>query len=129
MHALEAALEVAGGSDWREKLPSLGEGWIAEEALALSVAAALATEDIEEAVLAAVNHSSDSDSTGAICGNIIGAELGLGPLPVAWVETVEMAGVILRLATDLALAIEDYDAWKALPPIAGQDFFERYSGG
>ena len=63
---------------WRDRLPSFGEGWVAEEALAIGVAAALATHDIEEAVLAAVNHSGDSDSTGSICGNILGAALGIG---------------------------------------------------
>ena len=31
---------------------------------------------MEDAITAAVNHSGDSDSTGAICGNIIGAIYG-----------------------------------------------------
>lgn len=56
---------------------SLGEGWVAEEALAIAVFCAVRYQnDFSAAIRAAVNHNGDSDSTGAICGNILGAWLG-----------------------------------------------------
>ena len=56
----------------------LGEGWVAEEALTIAVYSALKySGDFKKAVICAVNHDGDSDSTGAIAGNILGAYLGL----------------------------------------------------
>src|SRR5699024_6849945 len=56
---------------------ALGEGWVAEEALAIAVFCAVRyQDDFAAAIRAAVNHKGDSDSTGAICGNILGAWLG-----------------------------------------------------
>ena len=49
----------------------------------------------------AVNHSGDSDSTGAICGNILGALLGEEAIPQPWREGVELADVVLAVADDL----------------------------
>ena len=44
--------------------------------------------DFDAALRAAVNHGGDSDSTGAVTGNIIGAHLGLSAyrksIPAAW---------------------------------------------
>ena len=54
----------------------LGEGWVGEEALAIAVHCALTPADFRSGVLHAVNHGGDSDSTGAICGNLLGASLG-----------------------------------------------------
>jgi ADP-ribosylglycohydrolase len=50
-----------------------------------------------------VTHSGDSDSTGAICGNILGALHGETALPPELVFTVEGRPVILQLADDFAL--------------------------
>ena len=52
-------------------------------------------------MIAAVNHSGDSDSTGAICGNILGAYLGLSKIPEKYMEDLELKEVILELAEDL----------------------------
>lgn len=55
----------------------LGEGWTAEEAWAISLYCAIRYIDsIEDAIIAAVNHNGDSDSTGSITGNIMGAIYG-----------------------------------------------------
>ena len=60
----------------------LGRGWVGEEALAIAVYCALRHPDsFEDAIIAAVNHSGDSDSTGAIAGNIMGAALGFQAIP------------------------------------------------
>jgi 4a-hydroxytetrahydrobiopterin dehydratase len=64
--ALTEALDLAGdGSARAERAESLGgEGRIAEQALAIGVHCALAAPSVRDALLLAVNHSGDSDSTG-----------------------------------------------------------------
>ena len=50
----------------------LGEGWVGDEALAIAVFCAVRYQnDFAAGIRAAVNHKGDSDSTGAICGNIL----------------------------------------------------------
>ena len=62
--------------------------------LAISVYCALKYQDnFKKALIAAVNHSGDSDSTGAISGNILGAYLGLSKIPSQWIEKVELKKV------------------------------------
>ena len=57
-----------------EAIYQLGEGWVAEETLAIAVFCAIRySDDFEKAIIAAVNHNGDSDSTGAVTGNILGA--------------------------------------------------------
>ncbi|MBD2860082.1 ADP-ribosylglycohydrolase family protein [Spongiibacter sp. KMU-158] len=85
----------------RNALPQLGEGWVAEEALAISLYCALSTEDTEEAIILAVNHSGDSDSTGSITGNIMGLLNGADSIPSRWMEELELREVIKTMATDM----------------------------
>lgn len=90
----------------------LGQGWIGDEALAIAVYCALKHPDsFEAAVVAAVNHSGDSDSTGAITGNIMGASLGLSAIPAKYLEPLELRDVITELADDLYndCQMEEYD--------------------
>ncbi len=87
-------------------LESLGEGWVAEEALAMAVYVALThprPRDVLDALSLAVSHSGDSDSTGAICGNILGALHGETALPPDLVYEIEGRATILQLADDLVL--------------------------
>ncbi|MGW2703938.1 ADP-ribosylglycohydrolase family protein [Streptomyces sp. NPDC001340] len=101
--ALREALDLAAdGSPTAEKVESLGAGWVAEEALALGVYCALAKPRVKDALLLSVNHSGDSDSTGSICGNLLGARHGDVGLPHAWVERIEGRARIAALADDLA---------------------------
>jgi len=65
-----------------EDIKRIGEGWIAEEAIAISIyCSLLADSNFEKGVSMAVNHSGDSDSTGSITGNILGAYLGISSIP------------------------------------------------
>ncbi|MFE1298956.1 ADP-ribosylglycohydrolase family protein [Streptomyces sp. NPDC058731] len=101
--ALEHALDLAAdGEPSAGKVEKLGQGWVAEEALAIGVYCALAAPSVSEALLLAVNHSGDSDSTGSVCGNLLGARHGDVGLPHAWLEHVEGRAVIGTLADDLA---------------------------
>lgn len=110
--ALAAAVSLAGrGRPTAEKLTTLGEGWVAEEALAIGVYAALAAGTFSEGVLLAVNHSGDSDSTGSIAGNILGAALGQGAIPARWLGQLELRDVIATIAADLVTGFEETDAW------------------
>jgi ADP-ribosylglycohydrolase len=103
--ALRAALAAARpGSP--EEIERLGGAWVAEEALAIGVYCALSYPDpagARQALLLSVNHSGDSDSTGSICGNLLGAWHGETALPPDWVVAVEGRGTILELADDFAM--------------------------
>jgi ADP-ribosylglycohydrolase len=113
-----AASKANGSASTRE----LGEGWVAEEALAIALFCALAGRDLEDAVVMAVNHSGDSDSTGAIAGNICGALYGVESVPAKWMEPLELRVAITMLADDLlALAEGSFDASEG-------ETWERYPG-
>ena len=83
-------------------LHRLGGAWVGEEALAITIAVVLAEDDINKALLLAVNHSGDSDSTGAMVGNVLGALHGTKTLKISWQQEVEIADVITELAKRLA---------------------------
>ena len=98
------------GAISRQDLESIGGGWIAEEALAIGVYAALSYPDKGQATDAlsfAVSHGGDSDSTGSICGNILGALHGETWLPAELAFQVEGRGAMLELADDFIYAIRD----------------------
>jgi ADP-ribosyl-[dinitrogen reductase] hydrolase len=100
--ALDNAVLLAGrGRPTPEAITErLGAGWVAEEALAIAVCAALAAEDVHDGLRIAVNHSGDSDSTGAICGNILGARDGTGAIPARLRDHVELRWFIEPLVTE-----------------------------
>jgi ADP-ribosylglycohydrolase len=52
----------------------------------------------------AVNHSGDSDSTGSIAGNILGAFYGEACLPAEWLQALEAPQVIRGMA-DLLVGV------------------------
>jgi len=105
----------------------LGDGWTAEEALAIGVYCALGTRNFEEGVVLAVNHSGDSDSTGLLTGHLLGAVQGLSAIPERWLAPLELRDVLEQIADDLLLsgspvrfADEDTPVMRA--------FLERYPG-
>ena len=80
----------------------LGEGWVAEETLAIAVYCALRYEnDFDMALRTAVNHNGDSDSTGAVCGNILGAYIGYNSIPKKYKERLELHDLIIKVADHL----------------------------
>ncbi len=104
-HTLLMALELSESNITdMDAISKLGEGWVGEEAIAISVYCALKHKnDFKKAIIAAVNHDGDSDSTGAITGNIIGAYLGLGEIPAAWIRNIELYDVLIQIADDLLM--------------------------
>ena len=97
-----------------EAIRQLGEGWVAEETLAIAVFCSLKyRDDFEKAIVAAVNHSGDSDSTGAVTGNILGAFLGLKKIPEKFITNLEMVQLIEEMAEDLYIGYDDSEKWKS----------------
>jgi ADP-ribosyl-[dinitrogen reductase] hydrolase len=113
LRAIELARLLAiNGSSSPESIEQLGGGWIAEEALAIGIYCSLeAKGDFAKGVLLAVNHSGDSDSTGSIAGNILGALLGKSAIPDHWIQELELSNVIEEVSHDLFKAYQDGEVW------------------
>ncbi|MEH0109228.1 ADP-ribosylglycohydrolase family protein [Tersicoccus sp. MR15.9] len=88
-----------------------GEGWVAEEALAIAVYCALVDADEDPAthlrrtLVRAANHDGDSDSTAAIAGNIVGALHGTAALDPAWVAALVERDVVEREVDEFLAAV------------------------
>ncbi|MSW92987.1 MAG: ADP-ribosylglycohydrolase family protein, partial [Actinobacteria bacterium] len=97
---------------------------VGEEALAIGVACALGAKGFEDGVLAAVNHSGDSDSTGSITGNLLGAIHGVAAIPTRWLDALEARAIIDQIACDL------HDALAGRPPTwpSTHGWWDRYPG-
>ncbi len=106
--ALNRAMSLAeDGVPSPARVGSLGAGWIAEEALAISIYCAVTASGFREGVLLAVNHSGDSDSTGSITGQILGTQLGEDAIPAEWLEGLEARGIVERVADDFVTCFVD----------------------
>ena len=105
---IDLAVELADNDDTDlDNIHRLGEGWVGEEALAIALYCALRhQDDFSAGVIAAVNHRGDSDSTGAVCGNILGASLGYEAIDDRWKADLELLDVTLELADDLFTGCE-----------------------
>lgn len=109
LRAIEMAEELAdSGLPHKEAIARLGLGWIAEEALAISIYCALVARDFKHGVILAVNHDGDSDSTGSITGNLLGTMHGVKAIPAEWLAPLELRDVIAELAEDL-YAFKDWE--------------------
>ncbi len=85
-----------------QAIESIGGGWTGHEALAIAIYSAVKHQDsFEEAVISSVNHSGDSDSTGAVCGNIMGCLLGREAIPAQFTDRLELKDVLEEMAHDL----------------------------
>ena len=93
-------------------LNQLGCGGIAEETLAAAVFCALRyTNDFKKAITVSVNHGGDSDSTGSVTGNIVGAYHGYNRLPAEFLENLELKDIILEIADDLFYDYKEDAEW------------------
>ena len=90
----------------------IGQGWIAEEALAIGIFSAIVADgDVEKGLSLAVNHSGDSDSTGSIAGQILGVMLGESAIPAKFLERLELSEVIRNTADDLFTGYSSEASW------------------
>lgn len=100
-----------------ESIQTIREGWVGEEALAISIyCSPKFSGNWKRGTLAAVNHSGDSDSTGSIAGTILGTLLGVELIPEKWVWVVEDSCKIKKIANNMfnifkngkELSLEEY---------------------
>ncbi len=85
-----------------DAIRELGEGWVAEETLAIAVFSVMRhIDNFEKCIICAVNHDGDSDSTGAIAGNISGAILGYSAITKKYLTNLELHDVLVSVADDL----------------------------
>jgi ADP-ribosylglycohydrolase len=107
----ERGAERGGPAPGFGLVEQVGAGWVAEECLAVAVYCLLVaapgpgagSAELRRALTLSVTHSGDSDSTGAVCGNLLGAAHGLAALPQEWAAEVEGGPTILRIADGLLL--------------------------
>jgi ADP-ribosylglycohydrolase len=129
LNAIQVAegLAKSGLPPGAEQIEKLGGGWIAEEALAISLYCALVAKNFEDGVALAVNHGGDSDSTGAMTGNLLGALLGVEAIPIRWRKPLELSEVIEQVADDLF----DFPTWNIGEYVTDGDndrIWARYPG-
>lgn len=107
----ELAVELSENNEKDlDNIHKLGEGWVADEAFAIALYCVLKYEnDFSAALTAAVNHKGDSDSTGAVAGNIIGALTGYENMNDKWKEDLELSDVIIEIADDIVQICVDQD--------------------
>ena len=131
LNAVQSALDLYENNknvSFEESLTlieSLGQAWIAEEALSLSLFASLLFEnDFKKGVLCSINHGGDSDSTGSITGNILGLINGLDSIPKNWIDNLVGKNLLIEVGEDLHTKIKEghfnYDYDKA--------WWEKYPG-
>lgn len=113
----------------------LGEGWVAEETWAIALFCAVRHIDsVEDAIIASVNHDGDSDSTGSVCGNIMGAIYGYEHIKKRNIfcpegkqleDTLELSEIIFAFADDLSTGciISEYDP---IDTPEKRQWYERY---
>ena len=90
-----------------DDITKLGEGWVAEEALAIGIYCALHhPDDFKAGVLEAVNITGDSDSTGSIAGNILGVMNGERAIPEKWRKNLREYDIVSKMADDFHLKFE-----------------------
>ncbi len=103
LEKVKLAVDLAGKEESSANvIKKIGEGWVGEEALGISLYCSLQyPDDWVKGTLAAVNHSGDSDSTGSITGAILGTFLGVGAIPEKWVHSVENSERIQEIAAEM----------------------------
>jgi len=106
----EAIAKIDQCLDWGDEVKALkylGEGWIAEEAVALALYCFLKHPgDYTKTVLRGANTNGDSDSVACIAGGISGAYLGIAAIPDKWVKNIEKTKYLEELAIRLATVKE-----------------------
>ena len=88
--------------DWEIIENGLGGGWVAEETLAIALFSVVRhIDDFDACIRCSVNHGGDSDSTGAVAGNILGAILGYNAIPEKYTTDLQLTNLLLNTADRL----------------------------
>lgn len=81
---------------WSRAVSMLGDGYTAEEVLAMGLYCALKAENFEEAVQMAANCGGMSSSIGFVSGSLMGALVGDVKIPEAWQQNLELRQMIIN---------------------------------
>lgn len=103
--ALQQAIEFRTAAPTPDNLARLGLGWIGEEALAIAVWCVLVEPDPIKCLQLAVTHSGDSDSTGALVGNLLGAMYGPRVFPASWSRRLIERKIVERMTKETLAAL------------------------
>lgn len=127
-----AAIEIAMNQSMNDGDPAnviatLGEGWVAEEALGIALICVRSESCFLPALRLAVNHGGDSDTTGSLVGQLIGARDGQGVLPSGLLERLELRDTITTIADDLTDALF-WDLHDDLRPDLVEALWNKYPG-
>ena len=100
--AINLVKEALVMKDNKEAHALLGEGWVAEEAVAGAIfAVAKHPDSFRNIILEAANSGGDTDSKACIAGAIAGSLLGRKAIPSGWVEGIENRKLLLDLTRRL----------------------------
>lgn len=95
------SLGASGSPDIVEKL---GGGWVATEALSIALYATRCANDFGHGLQIAVMHSGDSDSTGAIAGQLLGLIMPNQVIRHRWRRRIQCADLVCATADELYAA-------------------------
>ena len=124
--ALDLAVMLANAAgDPEAAIREIGEAWVGEEALGVAIFCAMRASDFEAGLRMAVNHDGDSDTTGLLVGQLLGASCGLATIPARWLELLEMKDEILLLSRDIA----EHKSWNLDEYDFDEQVVTRYPGG
>jgi len=132
--ALDMALALSNATDISsaEAVANISECWVAEEAFAIAAYSALAyprEDQVLDALSCAVSHSGDSDSTGSICGNLLGAAHGVESLPRTLTDRLEGLETIQTVADDFYRVVHGgEDLLEADGYGVKEDWWRKYPG-
>lgn len=110
-----------------QAIAALGEGWVAEEALAIALYSAVKAKDFTDGITMAVNHSGDSDSTGLMAGQLLGLISGWSNLPTKFIDSLEVRSLIEEISDDLVTAPD----WPIADGVVSEEFeyyWNKYPG-
>ena len=89
--------------DDMEIISRLGEGWVAEETLAIALYCSLKySNDLKKALRVAVLHDGDSDSTGSVTGQMLGTLLGAKKLPQEEIKRLALLEPLMKMIERLS---------------------------
>lgn len=89
--------------DDMEIISRLGEGWVAEETLAIALYCSLKySNDLKKALRVAVFHDGDSDSTGSVTGQMLGTLLGAKKLPQEEIKRLDLLEPLMKMIERLS---------------------------
>ena len=99
----QAILASEKDFDDMEIISRLGEGWVAEETLAIALYCSLKyPNDLKKALRVTVLHDGDSDLTGSVTGQILGTLLGAKKLPQEEIKRLDLLEPLMKMIERLS---------------------------